>query len=173
VVFNSHYLLYADEALTSLLRALGTPYDQLLARGLDTAVVASELSWVAPARYGDVVEVDAEVERIGRTSFTVAFAIGVADQPCCRVRTSYVLTDLERRPTAVPDDLREAWLSRPPRPSRPAQDPQRARRADLDEALVARPAEDVPRRPAAVLGTLEDVVHEQQAAGARCGAKRA
>ena len=111
VVFNSHYLLYADEALTGLLRALGTPYDQLLARGLDTAVVASELSWVAPARYGDVVEVDAEVERIGRTSFTVAFSIGVAGQPCCRVRTSYVLTDLERTPTAVPDDLRAAWLS--------------------------------------------------------------
>ena len=113
VVFNSHYLLYADEALTGLLRGLGTPYDELLARGLDTAVVASELSWVAPARYGDVVEVDAEVERIGRTSFTVAFTIGVADQPCCRVRTSYVLTDLERRPTAVPDDLRAAWLGVP------------------------------------------------------------
>ena len=113
VVFNSHYLLYADEALTGLLRALGTPYDELLARGLDTAVVASELSWVAPARYGDVVEVDAEVERVGRTSFTVAFTIGVADQPCCRVRTSYVLTDLERAPTAVPDDLRAAWLSAP------------------------------------------------------------
>jgi acyl-CoA thioester hydrolase len=113
VVFNSHYLLYADEALTSLLRVLGTPYEDLLARGLDTAVVASELTWVAPARYGDVVEVDAEVERIGRTSFTVAFTIGVDDQPCCRVRTSYVLTDLDRAPTAVPDDLREAWLSVP------------------------------------------------------------
>ena len=113
VVFNSHYLLYADEALTGLLRALGTPYDTLLARGLDTAVVASELSWVAPARYGDVVEVDAEVERIGRTSFTVAFAIGVAEQPCCRVRTSYVLTDLDRVPTEVPDDLRQAWLGPP------------------------------------------------------------
>ena len=112
VVFNSHYLLYADEALTGLLRRLGTPYDALLARGLDTAVVASELSWVAPARYGDVVDVDAEVERIGRTSFTVAFAIGVAGQPCCRVRTSYVLTDLDRTPVAVPDDLREAWLVR-------------------------------------------------------------
>ena len=111
VVFNSHYLLYADEALTGMLRALGTPYEQLLGRGLDTAVVASELSWVAPARYGDVVDVDAEVERIGRTSFTVAFTIGVAGQPCCRVRTSYVLTDLDRAPVAVPDDLREAWLS--------------------------------------------------------------
>ncbi len=131
VVFNSHYLLYADEALTGLLRALGTPYDSLLARGLDTTVVASELSWVAPARYGDVVEVDAEVERVGRTSFTVAFTIGVGDQPCCRVRTSYVLTDLDRTPTAVPDDLREAWLSVPTR-----QDPARHVRAGAGPAAT-------------------------------------
>ena len=123
VVFNSHYLLYADEALTGLLRALGTPYEDLLARGLDTAVVASELTWVAPARYGDVVDVDAEVERIGRTSFTVAFTISVADQPCCRVRTSYVLTDLERSPTAVPDDLRAAWLRVPAQDVRAAAGP--------------------------------------------------
>jgi acyl-CoA thioester hydrolase len=111
VVFNAHYLAYADEAMTAVLRSLGTPYDALLARGLDTAVVASELTWVAPVRWGDVVEVDGEVERVGRTSFTVLFTISVRDQPCCRVRTSYVLTDLHRTPTAVPDDLRAAWLS--------------------------------------------------------------
>ncbi len=115
IVFNAHYLTYADEALTAVLRSLGTPYEDLLARGLDTAVVATELAWVHPARYGDVVEVDGEVERIGRTSFTVAFTIGVADLPCCRVRTTYVLTDLERVPTSVPDDLREAWLRSPVR----------------------------------------------------------
>jgi acyl-CoA thioester hydrolase len=113
VVFNAHYLAYADEALTGVMRSLGTPYDGLLARGLDTAVVATELTWVAPARYGDVVEVDGEVERVGRTSFTVSFTISVADQPCCRVRTTYVMTDLQRAPTAVPDDLRQAWLRAP------------------------------------------------------------
>ena len=111
VVFNAHYLAYADEAMTAVLRSLGTPYDVLLARGYDTSVVASELTWLAPVRWGDVVEVDAEVERVGRTSFTVLFTISVRDQPCCRVRTSYVLTDLHRTPTAVPEDLRAAWLS--------------------------------------------------------------
>jgi acyl-CoA thioester hydrolase len=111
VVFNAHYLAYADEAMIAVMAELGTPYADLLARGLDTSVVASELSWVAPARWGDVVQVDGEVERVGRTSFTVAFTISVEDQPCCRVRTSYVLTDLERQPTPVPDDLRQAWLA--------------------------------------------------------------
>ena len=111
VVFNAHYLAYADEAMIAVMARLGTPYSALQARGLDTAVVATELTWVAPARWGDVVQVDGEVERVGRTSFTVAFTISVRDQPCCRVRTSYVLTDQHRTPTAVPDDLREAWLS--------------------------------------------------------------
>jgi len=111
VVFNAHYLAYADEALIAVLAALGTPYEGLLARGLDTSVVASELTWTAPARWGDVVQVDGEVERVGRTSFTVAFTISVQERPCCRVRTTYVLTDEQRAPTAVPDDLRTAWLT--------------------------------------------------------------
>ena len=114
IVFNSHYLAYADEAVVGVLAQLGTPYDALLARGLDTAVVASELTWSSPARYGDVVHVDGEVERIGRTSFTVVFTIAVEDRLSCRVRTTYVLTDLERSPTPVPDDLRQAWLSTSP-----------------------------------------------------------
>ena len=111
IVFNAHHLVWCDEAVTRWFEDTGADYAALTARGLDTRVVSSTLDWSSSARYGDVVDVDAEVERIGRTSFTVAFTIGVAGQPCCRVRTSYVLTDLDRSPTAVPDDLRQAWLS--------------------------------------------------------------
>lgn len=111
IVFNAHYLAWADEAMTAVLAGLGTPYQGLLARGLDTSVVASELSWSGPARWGEVVHIDGEVERVGRTSFTVAFTIGVEDRVCCRVRTTYVLTDLDKAPTPVPDDLRAAWLA--------------------------------------------------------------
>ena len=111
VVFNAHYLAYADEAMGAVLSRLGTPHELLEARGLATTVVASELTWVAPARLGDVVQVDGEVERVGRTSFTMSFTVSVRHQPCCRIRTSYVLHDPDRTPTVVPDDLREAWLS--------------------------------------------------------------
>ena len=109
VVFNAHYLAYADEAVDAVLSASGLSYRDLLARGLDTSVVASELQWSSPARWGDVVDVDGTVERIGRTSFTVAFLIAVGGRECCRVRTTYVMVDAERRPTAVPDDVRERW----------------------------------------------------------------
>lgn len=111
IVFNAHYLAYADEAVTYLLEQYGTSYDAILARGLDTSVVASELQWSSSARWGDVVEVDGEVERLGRTSFTIAMTIRVGERVCCRVRTTYVLVDGQRVPTPVPDDLRERWVS--------------------------------------------------------------
>ena len=111
VVFNAHYLAYADEAMTYVLAASGTSYDDLLRRGLDTSVVASELQWSTSARWGDIVEVDGVVERVGRTSFTVGFRIRVGERLCCAVRTTYVLTDHERAPTPVPDDLRKRWVS--------------------------------------------------------------
>jgi acyl-CoA thioester hydrolase len=110
VVFNAHYLAWADEAVTHVLAGGGVSYEELLARGLDTSVVASELQWSSPARWGDVVEVDGEVERVGRTSFVVGFRISVGERLCCTVRTTYVLMDTERTPTPIPDDVRERWV---------------------------------------------------------------
>lgn len=110
VVFNAHYLAYADEAVPQVLAQRGFSYGALLARGLDFSVVATELQWSSPARWGDVVDVDGEVERIGRTSFVVALTISVGDLLCCTVRTTYVLTDAQRTPTPVPDDVRARWV---------------------------------------------------------------
>jgi acyl-CoA thioester hydrolase len=111
VVFNGHYLTYADEAVVPVLRGLGVSYEDLLARGLDISVVAAELQWSSPARWGEVVDVDGVVERVGRTSFTIAFEISVGERLCCRVRTTYVMVDSEFRPTTLPDDVREKWTT--------------------------------------------------------------
>ena len=109
VVFNAHYLAYADEAVEHILRQQGVAYTDLLARGLDTSVVASELQWSSSARWGEVVDVEGLVERVGRTSFVVAMTISVGERLCCHVRTTYVLTDVDRRPVPVPDDVRALW----------------------------------------------------------------
>jgi acyl-CoA thioester hydrolase len=109
IVFNSHYLLWCDEAVTGWFAATGATYAHLAARGLDTKVVSSTLDWTASARYGDVVEVRTSTDRIGRTSFVLAFDVLVGERTCCAVRTTYVLVDADGRPTPVPDDLRRAW----------------------------------------------------------------
>ena len=111
VVFNAHYLAYADETSTAWFASTGTTYAALRGRGLDMVVKASTLEWSSPARYGDVLDVDAVCERVGGTSFVVAYAVHVGERLCCAVRTTYVLVGADGRPVRVPDDLRESWTS--------------------------------------------------------------
>jgi acyl-CoA thioester hydrolase len=106
VVFNAHYLLYCDEAMSAFCRQrhLGTLAEQV-------QLVTSTLSWTSGARWGDVVDVDVRCLRIGRTSFVLGFDVRVGERGCCTVETTYVLTDEAWRPTAIPDDMRAALVS--------------------------------------------------------------
>lgn len=104
VVFNAHYLIWADEASNSWWAAHGLPWDVVAAR-VNPVVKASTLDWSSSARWGDMVTVDAETEKLGRTSVTVRFTIRVDDRECCVVRNTYVATD-GGRATPWPDDIR-------------------------------------------------------------------
>jgi acyl-CoA thioester hydrolase len=107
VVFNAHYLTWADEAVNAWWETAGLPFGALDAWGIEYYVKASALDWVSSARYGDTVAVDAELEKLGRTSLTVVFTVRVAERVCCTVRTTYVAT-ADGRPTPWPDDVRVA-----------------------------------------------------------------
>jgi len=109
IVFNAHYLAWADEAATAWFTAVGTPYGGLLARGLDARVRASTLEWAASARYGDLVTVDGQVERVGASSLVLILQVRTAERQCCAVRTTYVVVGHDGRPVRVPDDLRARW----------------------------------------------------------------
>jgi acyl-CoA thioester hydrolase len=105
VVFNAHYLVWADEASTVWWASLGLPWDELSAR-IDPVVKASALEWSSSARWGDTVTVDAAAERLGRTSVTVRFTVRVDERVCCVVRTTYVGTS-GGASAPWPDDVRE------------------------------------------------------------------
>jgi acyl-CoA thioester hydrolase len=92
IVFNAHYLVWADEAVNTWWAGRGVDWADVNARGIDYVVVASTLEWRSSARYGDTVEVDADVEKLGRTSLTLRFVIRVGERECCQVRTTYVCT---------------------------------------------------------------------------------
>ena len=105
VVFNAHYLTWADEASYPWWASHGLPWDELVARGVDPVVKASSLEWSSSARFGDTVTVDAETEKIGRTSVTVRFTVRVGERLCCVVSTTYVcITEAGKAPW--PDDVR-------------------------------------------------------------------
>ena len=105
VVFNAHDLVWADEAVNSWWTSRGVDWADLNARGLEYLVVASALEWRSSARWGDTVQVDAELEKLGRTSLTVRFAIRVGERVCCEVHTTYVCT-ADGAPTPWPEETR-------------------------------------------------------------------
>jgi acyl-CoA thioester hydrolase len=105
VVFNAHYLVWADEASNGWWAAHGLPWDDLVTRGIDPVVKASSLEWTSSAGWGDTVSVDAETEKVGRTSVTVRFTVRVGERVCCTVRNTYVSV-AEGLPAPWPDDVR-------------------------------------------------------------------
>ncbi|MDP5184070.1 thioesterase family protein [Blastococcus sp. BMG 814] len=105
VVFNAHYLTWADEASYGWWAAQGLAWDDLVTRGVDPMVKASSLEWASSARWGDTVTVDADTEQVGRTSVTVRFTVRVGERVVCVVRTTYVCV-AEGRSTPWPDDVR-------------------------------------------------------------------
>ena len=105
VVFNAHYLVWADETVNAWWAHRGVDWPALNAVGLDYFVVASSLEWRSSARYGDTVTVEAELEKLGRTSLTVGFVVRVGERLCCTVRTTYVCTS-GGSPTPWPEELR-------------------------------------------------------------------
>ncbi|MCF6510110.1 acyl-CoA thioesterase [Blastococcus sp. MG754426] len=105
VVFNAHYLTWADEASNGWWASLGLAWDDLVARGVDPVVKASSLEWTSSARWGDVVAVDAGTEKVGRTSVTVRFTVRVGERVCCVVRNTYVCV-ADGRSAPWPEDVR-------------------------------------------------------------------
>src|SRR3954454_6066188 len=103
VVFNSHYLLYCDEAMGAYCEQRGLREFVSLVR-----LVSSTLTWSGPATWGDVVEVEVSCTKIGRTSAALAFDIRAGGRPCCAVETTYVYADAAGVPQPIPDEVRAA-----------------------------------------------------------------
>ena len=70
------------------------------------------VEWTSPARYRDVLECDAVVDRWGRTSFDVRVDGRVGDRHVFTATIVYVSVDpTTLRAGAVPDDIKAALSS--------------------------------------------------------------
>jgi acyl-CoA thioester hydrolase len=70
IVFNANYLLYFDVAFTELWRAAVGPWQEMVARGVDAVVADATLSFRAPARFDDEIELHARIAKLGSSSIT-------------------------------------------------------------------------------------------------------
>ena len=93
-VFNSRYLEIADVAMTEYFRALGWSYAELVAAGADASVVNATLSFLAPGRFDDILDIDVVCTRVGRSSFTLAMEFLRDGTAIARAELTYVNVDI-------------------------------------------------------------------------------
>jgi acyl-CoA thioester hydrolase len=107
IVFNANYLLYFDVAFTELWRAAVGPWQEMVAKGVDAVVADAKLSFRAPARFDDELELRAHIARLGRTSITTTINV-VREQELLvagQLRHVCVSTDTWRK-TDMPEWIR-------------------------------------------------------------------
>lgn len=107
IVFNAHYLAYFDMGSFAFVREVFGSYDAFTAGGTDFVVAASELNYLAPARFGDDLVVEVSVEHLGTTSLVLGFTIRRGDDVITNGTNRYVFVSTETlRKTPPPDDVR-------------------------------------------------------------------
>jgi acyl-CoA thioester hydrolase len=128
-VFFGHYLSYFDVGLIEYMRAIGYPYSDMVASGVDMYYVEANCQYKGRAYFDDLLHVHTRIGQIGNTSLAFKFAVcrampvshvhddaqGGADekQPGNELiatgKIVAVTVDVEtERPIRVPEDLREA-----------------------------------------------------------------
>jgi YbgC/YbaW family acyl-CoA thioester hydrolase len=109
IVFNAHYLMYFDTAVTDYWRALAMPYEEAMHRLQgDLYVKKATVEFHASARMDDRLDVAMKCARIGNSSIQFQGAIFRRDQLLITSELVYVFADPATQTSRpVPAPLRE------------------------------------------------------------------
>jgi YbgC/YbaW family acyl-CoA thioester hydrolase len=109
IVFNAHYLMYADVAVTDYWRQLALPYEaSFAALGGELFVKKATTTYHAPATLGDVLHVGIRCADQGNTSLRFEAGIFRGLELLNTVELVYVFADAAtRKPLPVPQALRD------------------------------------------------------------------
>jgi YbgC/YbaW family acyl-CoA thioester hydrolase len=112
IVFNGHYLMYFDTAVSDYWRSLALPYEQTMHDlGGDLYVVKSSLEYKASAVYDDLLHVGMSCQRIGNSSITFQACAFRGNQVLVTGELVYVYADPTTQTSKpVPQELRDTLL---------------------------------------------------------------
>jgi acyl-CoA thioester hydrolase len=92
-VFNGRYLEFVDVGMVEFVRAVGYPYDDLIAAGADPSVVRAEVDFRKPARFDDLLDLKVACTHVGTSSFRLRTAITRGPEVIAIARLVYVNVD--------------------------------------------------------------------------------
>lgn len=106
VVHHANYLVWFELARTRLCLEAGLHYAEIEKHGLLLLVTGAQLTYRAPAHYGETVVASCWVERLGSRAVTFAYRIARGGEVLATGSTEHVWVDARtRRPARFPDEL--------------------------------------------------------------------
>lgn len=107
IVYHATYLRWFELGRAELVRATGMPYREMEAMGFGLPVVEARLRYRAPARYDDVIAVDARIEKLGRASVTFEYRLTRDGDGAllCEGETHHACTDRAGRIARFPQSV--------------------------------------------------------------------
>lgn len=108
IVFNGHYLMYFDTAITDYWRALGLPYEEAMQQlGGEVYLKKASVEFHASAHFDDQIEVALKCTRVGNSSMLFSGAIFRNEELLISCELVYVFADPSSQTAKpVPDALR-------------------------------------------------------------------
>ena len=108
IVFNAHYLMYFDTAISDYWRALAFPYEEAMHQlGGDLYVKKAGVEYHGSARFDDRLDVGLKCVRVGNSSIVFSGAIFRAGELLITCELIYVFADpISQTSRPVPDSLR-------------------------------------------------------------------
>jgi acyl-CoA thioester hydrolase len=107
VVHHANYPVWFEVARTRLCLEAGFHYAEIEKKGLLLLVTGVHVSYRAPARYGETVDVACWVERVGSRGVTFAYRVERNDEAVAAGTTEHIWVDAgSRRPVRFPAELK-------------------------------------------------------------------
>ncbi|HPD60670.1 MAG TPA: YbgC/FadM family acyl-CoA thioesterase [Thermodesulfobacteriota bacterium] len=109
VVYHANYLRYFERARTEYFAEQGISIRDYMNKGILFVVVKAEIFYELPARYGDVLIINSELEKVRRVSLDFKHTIRRKDEDGVLVRASIRLACLngEGKLTPLPKGFLE------------------------------------------------------------------
>jgi len=114
VVYYANYLRIFEFARVIFMRESGLPYREVEAEGVLLPIAEAQVRYLSPARFEDLLHVDAALVKLGRASAEFIYRVRRGDEVIATGKTRHGCIDSAGKLTRMPEVLRARLEVDPP-----------------------------------------------------------
>lgn len=111
VAYYSNYFVWFEVARTEYFRSLGISYRDIEEKGMYLMVASASCRYLYPAKYDDLVRIQAWIPAIKNSSLKFEYKLFIDDKTIANGESVHVFTDRAGRPMRMPKELKNAFTS--------------------------------------------------------------